>query len=75
MKPPLVVHEANCGQLSSYALKRNLEAHAARNPDILTSGTRLEMVHRLTEILKIRRLDRLAFDLFWRARPVRIEDA
>jgi hypothetical protein len=69
LKPPLIVHEKHCSQLSIDALKRNLKAHAACNPDILTSGSRLEMVHRLTEILKIRRLDKLAIDSFWRGGP------
>jgi len=62
-KPPLVIHEKNCNLLSIQALKRNLEAHAACNSDILTSGSRLEMVHRLGEILKTRRLDKLVIDL------------
>lgn len=70
LKPPLVIHERSCSQLSVHALKRNLEAHATCNPDILTSGTRLEMVHRLTEVLKIRRSDKLVIDLLWRNGPV-----
>jgi hypothetical protein len=70
LRPPLVTHEKDCSQLSSYAVKRNLEAHAAFNSDILTSGTRLKMVHRLAEILKFRRLDKLVIDLFWRVGAV-----
>jgi len=61
--PPLITNPQASAQLSLAALKRNLEAHAACNPSILAAGTRSEMVQRLSEILKIRKLDMLVKDL------------
>ncbi|KIM39316.1 hypothetical protein M413DRAFT_415939, partial [Hebeloma cylindrosporum] len=61
--PPLVVNPHICGKLSDSALRRNLEAHAACNPFIVPSGTRQELVERLSEILKIRKLDMLVVEM------------
>ena len=61
--PPLITNPHASAQLSSAALKRNLEAHAVCNPSILATGTRPEMVQRLSEILKIRKLDMLVKDM------------
>ena len=61
--PPLITNPQASAQLSLAALKRNLEAHAACNPSILAAGTRPEMVQRLSEILKIRKLDMLVKDM------------
>lgn len=38
---------------------RNLEAHAACNSSIIASGSRAEMIERLSKILVIRKLDML----------------
>jgi len=43
--------------ISVSALKRNLELHARRNKDILVSGTKSELVHRLKTILANRQAD------------------
>jgi hypothetical protein len=61
--PPLIIEPDACPQLSVTALRRNLEAHAACNSDIVTAGTHQEMVLRLTEILKIRKLDALVMTM------------
>lgn len=61
--PPLITSPQASTQLSWAALKHNLEAHAACNPSIITIGTRLEMVQRLSDILKIRKLDMLLMDM------------
>ncbi|KAH9481854.1 hypothetical protein JR316_0006384 [Psilocybe cubensis] len=61
--PPLITNPHICSHLSSAALKRNLEAHAARNSSIVASGTRLEMIERLTKILETRLLDLLVVEM------------
>ncbi|PPQ84013.1 hypothetical protein CVT25_000559 [Psilocybe cyanescens] len=61
--PPLITNPHICGHLLSAALKRNLEAHAAYNPSIVTSGTRPEMLERLSKILEIRQLDLLVLGM------------
>ena len=61
--PPLITNPHTSTQLSLAALRRNLEAHAACNSSILAAGTRPEMVQRLSEILKIRKLDMLVKDM------------
>jgi len=52
-----------CGKLSDAGLRRNLEAHSACNSSIVPSGTRQELVERLFEILKIRKLDMLVVEM------------
>lgn len=52
-----------CSHLTAAVLKRNLEAHAVFNPSILASGTRAEMLLRLTEILKVRQADLLVMGM------------
>ena len=61
--PPLIVNPHICGKLSDAALRRNLEAHSKCNTSIVPSGTRLELVERLSGILKIRKLDMLAVEM------------
>ncbi|PPQ74605.1 hypothetical protein CVT24_004194 [Panaeolus cyanescens] len=63
IKPPLIVDPTLCSMLTVTALKRNLEAHAKRNPDILVSGSSKELSQRLAEILRIRQLDTLVLEL------------
>lgn len=61
--PPLITDPDACPQLSLAALKRNLEAHAACNPDIVATGSYQEMVLRLTDILKTQKLDALVMGM------------
>ena len=56
--PPLITNPQASAQLSLAALKRNLEAHAFE-----VRSTRPEIVQRLSEILKIRKLDMLVKDM------------
>lgn len=63
IQPPYISNPRICGQLTSTALQRNLEAHAACNPSIITSGTRAEMLKRLSDILTTRRLDMLVISM------------
>ena len=58
-----VQHERNSSTSSNAMQVPNLQAHATCNPSILAAGTRPEMVHRLSEILKIRKLDMLVKDM------------
>ncbi|PPQ76912.1 hypothetical protein CVT26_001229 [Gymnopilus dilepis] len=58
-RPPLITNPYICAQLSNAALVRNLEAHAACNSSIIASGSRAEMIERLSKILLIRKLDML----------------
>ncbi|TFK34572.1 hypothetical protein BDQ12DRAFT_613296, partial [Crucibulum laeve] len=62
-RPPLITNPSACSQLSSAALKRNLEAHATQNPEIIASGTKLEMAQRLAELLTARQKDLLVRNL------------
>ncbi|KAJ7698980.1 hypothetical protein B0H17DRAFT_317089 [Mycena rosella] len=57
--PPLLDNAALVPDLSAAALKRNLAAHAARNPGIVAGGTKPEMVARLRCILETRTMDLL----------------
>jgi len=57
IEPPLVSSPDECGALTVAGLKKNLAAHAEKNPAILASGTKTEMVPRLREILKRREMD------------------
>ncbi|KAF9048813.1 hypothetical protein BJ165DRAFT_1343694 [Panaeolus papilionaceus] len=63
IKPPLIKDPTLCPVLTVTALKRNLEAHAKRNPSILVSGSSQELSHRLAEILRVRQLDTLVLEL------------
>ncbi|KAG0699239.1 hypothetical protein DFH29DRAFT_1015436 [Suillus ampliporus] len=54
---PLITDPSACQLLSNAALTRNLQAHADINPSIVPTGTRLEMVDRLTKLLERRRMD------------------
>ncbi|KAL0945349.1 hypothetical protein HGRIS_000847 [Hohenbuehelia grisea] len=55
--PPLITNPDAASQLSMSALKRNLAAHAACNPDISVSGSKIEMSERLRHVLQIREAD------------------
>ncbi|KAF9554469.1 hypothetical protein CPC08DRAFT_672182 [Agrocybe pediades] len=61
--PPLITNPNACSQLTTAALQRNLEAHAACNPAIVPSGTRSELVQRLSDLLTMRRLDMLVMSM------------
>jgi hypothetical protein len=64
-KPPLIVEPRACASLSISALKRNLVEHATFNPTILTSGSKMELVTRLQNILETRKMDVLVRDMMW----------
>ena len=66
-KAPLIVEPTACAALSVAALKRNLSGHAAFNPDIVSSGTKLELVERLKKILETRQIDMVIRDMLWGA--------
>ncbi|KAF7965926.1 hypothetical protein HWV62_14438 [Athelia sp. TMB] len=66
-KAPLIVDPTACAALSVAALKRNLSGHAAFNPDIVSSGTKLELVERLKKILETRQIDMVIRDMLWGA--------
>ncbi|KAI0667959.1 hypothetical protein C8Q78DRAFT_1071662 [Trametes maxima] len=55
--PPLITVPDAVPDLTVAALKRNLAAHADRNPKILASGTKAEMMERLSGILRTREGD------------------
>lgn len=63
LPPPLLSDWKMCGHLTAAVLKRNLEAHAACNSSIIASGTRAEMLLRLSEILKVRQADILVMEM------------
>ncbi|KAG2132991.1 hypothetical protein DEU56DRAFT_951132, partial [Suillus clintonianus] len=54
---PLITDPSACPLLSNTALTRNLQAHADINPSIVPTGTRLEMIERLTKLLERRLMD------------------
>ena len=56
---PLITDPEACSTLSCAALRRNLSAHAERNPAIVVGGTKDEMVLRLEGLLRTRKLDLL----------------
>ena len=62
---PLISDPADCSELSGAALKRNLVAHAERNPNILVGGTKEEMRERLHGILKTREMDLRVRGMIW----------
>ncbi|KAH9948596.1 hypothetical protein B0H21DRAFT_230902 [Amylocystis lapponica] len=64
-RPPLIVDPDACAQLSTAALRRNLEEHAAFNADILAEGSQKEMVVRLEHILRLRESDLAVRDIVW----------
>ncbi|KAI0648655.1 hypothetical protein C8Q79DRAFT_461996 [Trametes meyenii] len=55
--PPLITVPDAVPDLTVAALKRNLAAHADCNPKILASGTKAEMIERLSGILRAREGD------------------
>ncbi|OAX39500.1 hypothetical protein K503DRAFT_849485 [Rhizopogon vinicolor AM-OR11-026] len=54
---PLITDPSACSLLSNASLIRNLGAHAAVNVSIVPTGTRLEMIERLTKLLERRQMD------------------
>ncbi|KAJ7646206.1 hypothetical protein B0H17DRAFT_959163 [Mycena rosella] len=61
--PPLIRLASAAPVLSAAALKRNLAAHAARNPAVVASGTKSEMVERLQRLLETRAADLLVREM------------
>ncbi|RXW18771.1 hypothetical protein EST38_g7084 [Candolleomyces aberdarensis] len=57
VQPPLIDCPDACSSLNVSALKKNLAAHAEKNPSISTAGARGDMIARLQEILTRRKLD------------------
>lgn len=62
---PCIVEPSACSSLSVAALKRNLSVHATFNPEIITTGSKPELVARLQEILETRKLDLLVREMIW----------
>ncbi|KAJ8588245.1 hypothetical protein M405DRAFT_740638 [Rhizopogon salebrosus TDB-379] len=54
---PLITDPSACSLLSNASLIRNLDAHAAINSLIVSTGTRPEMIERLTKLLERRQMD------------------
>ncbi|KAJ6611164.1 hypothetical protein B0H10DRAFT_2165919 [Mycena sp. CBHHK59/15] len=69
--PPLITNSAVVPELSAAALKRNLAAHVACNPDILPGGTKAEMVARLAGILEMRKMDLMVREMIPAVAPER----
>ncbi|KAI0261118.1 hypothetical protein BC834DRAFT_1009126, partial [Gloeopeniophorella convolvens] len=66
--PPLITQPDAAPVLEFSALKRNLSAHAAYNPAVLTSGSKAVLCTRLTELLERRRGDLAVREMVWRRR-------
>ncbi|EMD33463.1 hypothetical protein CERSUDRAFT_126177 [Gelatoporia subvermispora B] len=66
--PSLIVDPAACEDLLPEDLRRNLDAHAAVNPDISIATTYGGMIVQLTSILSIRKKDLAVRDLVWKIR-------
>lgn len=64
-KAPLIVDPEACSALTLAALKSNLSAHAAFNPDIVSTGTKSELAERLRKILETRQIDIVIRNLLW----------
>ncbi|KAJ7732141.1 hypothetical protein B0H16DRAFT_180720 [Mycena metata] len=62
-QPPLINNPSIVPELSVAALKRNLAAHAARNPAIAAAGSKPEMAQRLTALLETRKMDMLVREM------------
>ena len=62
---PYLVEPSACSSLSAAALKRNLQIHATFNPEIITVGSKPELVARLQAILETRKLDLLVREMIW----------
>lgn len=62
---PLITDPSVCGCLSVNALKANLAGHAIFNPLIYLSGSKLELVERLREILEKRQADAVVKEMVW----------
>ena len=57
IEPPLIDCPDECSLLTINSLKKNLAAHAEKNPSISTAGARGDMLARLQEILTRRKMD------------------
>lgn len=62
-QPPLINNPSIVPELSAAALKRNLAAHAARNPAIAAAGSKPEMAQRLIALLETRQMDMLVREM------------
>lgn len=62
---PLLTDPNICTSLSLTSLRANLAAHAVFNPSISLSGTKLDLVKRLSEILERREGDRVVKEVVW----------
>lgn len=62
---PYIVEPSACSSLSVAALKRNLTLHATFNAEIITTGSKPELVARLKGILETRKLDILVREMIW----------
>lgn len=62
-KAPFIVEPEACPSLTVAALKHNLAAHAAFNPDIVPTGTKAELAERLKNILETRQIDIIIRDM------------
>ncbi|KAI0050534.1 hypothetical protein FA95DRAFT_606060, partial [Auriscalpium vulgare] len=65
---PLITAVTACASLSVSALKRNLQAHAAYNPDISVTGSKAEMCARLESLLVQRAGDLAVRNMLWNGR-------
>jgi len=54
---PLITDPSACSLLSNASLIRNLDAHSAVNTSIVPTGTRSELIERLTKLLERRQMD------------------
>ena len=65
-RAPFIVDPAVCAQLSTAALRANLEEHAVFNPELRVGGEHAEMAERLERILTLRESDLAVRELVWR---------
>ena len=64
--PPLITDSSACADLSAFALRRNLAAHAEYDDRIVVGGTRDEMMERLERLLRMREEDMKVREMVWR---------
>ncbi|KAF8521603.1 hypothetical protein BU17DRAFT_87837 [Hysterangium stoloniferum] len=62
---PMITDPLACPHLSLNALKANLAGHAVFNPSIYLSGSKVELIHRLRDILERRQNDRIVKEVVW----------
>ncbi|KAI0064939.1 hypothetical protein BV25DRAFT_210514 [Artomyces pyxidatus] len=66
--PPLVTSPSRCASLTIAALKRNLQAHAAYNADIVIAGGKAQLCARLEQLLTTRAGDLAVREMVRRSR-------